>query len=392
MHAHHFAAPGDTQSGAETAITLTSGVLRARIDRADWPLDALCDFAARDNPRRAFLVVSRLLGRHIPARPSTMRASVRDLAAQLPADLPGPVLVVGLAETAICLGQSVHESYRALTGRDDVAFLHSTRQLLDHPLLCRFEEPHSHASTHLIYRPLWDEALTRSFRSLVLVDDEVSTGTTLANLAAALAAELPALETIRVATLADWTGSTDWLDRMPRPAACASLLAGKLAWEAGAPLPPETAPDNFDRAALALGTMARHHNFGRLGRTDIADDADHLADALDLPPASRIRVVATGEFTYPPFRFAERLEALGHDVVVQSTTRSPARIDGAIRSRLRFGDNYGTAVPNHIYNVDLADPRLTIICHETPAGSVDPALVAALDAMMIDFGGGACSS
>lgn len=370
----------------ETAIALTSGVLHARIDREAWPLDALCDFAARDNPRRAFLVVSRLLGRHIPARPSAMRASTRDLAASLPADLPGPVLVVGLAETAVCLGQSVHEDYRHVTGRDDVAFLHSTRQELDHPLLCRFEEPHSHASTHLIYRPLWDEALTRSFRSLILVDDEVSTGTTLVNLAAALVADLPALEEIRVATLADWTGGDDWLRRMPRHAACASLLSGRLRWEAGTPLPPETEAASFDRAALALGAMTRHHNFGRLGRTDVATDGDHFADALDLPPASRVRVIATGEFTYPPFRFAERLEAQGHDVVVQSTTRSPVRIDGAIRSRLRFTDNYGTAVPNHIYNVDLADPRRTFICHETPAGSVDPALVAALDAQTIDFG------
>ena len=381
----------DSAAIGETAISLTSGVLRIRIDRADWPLDALCDFAARDNPRRAFLVVSRLLGRHIPAAPRLMRASTRDLAARLPADLPGPVLVVGLAETAICLGQSVHEDYRAVTGRDDVAFLHSTRQELDHPLLCRFEEPHSHASTHLIYRPVWDEGLTRSFRSLVLVDDEISTGTTLVNLAAALAEALPALEVIQVATLADWTGPDrtgkgDWLARMPRPARCASLLAGTLAWEAGAPLPPETAPASFDRAALALGRLDTHHNFGRLGRTDIAADADAIADGLDLPPASRIRVVATGEFTYPPFRLGERLEQLGHDVVMQSTTRSPARIDGAIRTRLSFADNYGTAVRNHIYNVDPDDRRLTLICHETPLASVDPALVAALDARVIDFG------
>lgn len=379
-------AASPTSIADTVSIALTTGTLHARIDRAHWPLAALCDFAARDNPRRAFLVVSRLLGRHIPAKPSTMRASTRDLAGLLEADLPGPVLVVGLAETAVCLGQSVHEDYVRLTGRDDVAFIHSTRQELDHPLLCRFEEPHSHASTHLIYAPEWGEGLTARFRSLVLVDDEVSTGTTLGNLATALAEKLPALEAVRVATLADWTGSIDWLQRMPVPARCASLLAGKLEWQAGAPLPPETATDTFDRAALALGAMARHRNFGRLGRTDIAVDVEAIAAALDLPPASRVRVIATGEFTYPPFRLAERLEAMGHDVVMQSTTRSPARIDGAIRSRLRFSDNYGTAVPNHIYNVDLDDPRVTIICHETPEGSVDPELVATLDAITIDFG------
>ena len=100
-----------------------------------------------------------------------------------------------------------------------------------------------------------------------------------------------------------------------------------------------------------------------------------------LPPRSRLRIVGTGEFTYAPFRLAEQMAGQGHDVVVQATSRSPARIGGAIGSALRFEDNYGTGVANYLYNADPADGRVTWVCHETPG--VDPALLAALGATAI---------
>lgn len=356
------------------SVPLATGTLHLDVARADWPLDALCDFAVRRNPRRAFLIVSKVLGRHIPVAPSVMRASVRDLAARVP-DLPGPVLVVGLAETAVCLGQSVFEELARRPGFDGL-FIHSTRQQIDHPLLCRFEEPHSHASAHLIYRP--DGIDLADVRSLVLVDDEVSTGNTLVNLATALIEHLPQVEQIVAAALTDWSVGSDWLTRMPRPAGCASLLHGSLRWEAGAAPPADTS--SFDRAAPALGRLDDHRNWGRTGW-----DGGALDPPTPPSTAERIRIVCTGEFTYPPFLFAERLEQAGHDVVVQSTSRSPALPGGAIHHTLAFEDNYGTGLPNFLYNVDPADRRLTLICHETPIGSIDPALIQALEATPLRF-------
>jgi len=372
----------DTLVSTTRTFELAAGTVTIDIARADWAFDDLCGFAARDNPRRAFLVVSKVLGRHIPVAPSVMRASFRDLAARVP-DLPGPVIVIGLAETAICLGQGVHEELLRRWDRDDVFALHSTRQHLDRALLARFEEPHSHASRHLLYRP--DDPRAAHARSIVLVDDEVSTGTTLVNLATALTEALPALEQIVVVSLTDWSNGTV-ADRMPRPATAVSLLAGDLRWTPREPRAPSAEPPAFDVAARALGAMATHHNFGRAGRLDIADERDALADTLALPPNSHIRVVGTCEFTYPPFRLAERLEAEGHDVVVQSTTRSPALIGGAIGRRLTFADNYGTPVANYLYNADPAEDRVTLICHETLPDSVDPRLVEALDARTLYFG------
>ena len=366
-------------------IALAGGTLGVRVAHADWPLEDLCAFAARDNPRRAFLVVSKVLGRHIGTAPATMRATFRDLAARITPDLPGPVIVVGLAETAICLGQGVHEEFVRRTGRHDVLFLHSTRQLLDQPVLTRFEEPHSHASSHLIYRPHDLAGKYAAPRSLIMVDDEISTGTTLTNLAAALTIALPSIEVIVAATLTDWSLDHEWMSLIGRSAQTVSLLSGTLTWEGPGGLGRSNHPQ-FDASARALGAMTSHRNFGRLGRADIARECDALASTLRLPPASRVRVVGTGEFTYPPFRVAEVLEAEGHDVVIQSSTRSPVHIGGPIRRGLRFADNYGTAVANYLYNAEPADGRVTILCHETPRGSIDAEAISALSARTLYFG------
>jgi hypothetical protein len=363
----------------ERTVRLESGRLTLSVATSDWPLDRLCGFAARRNPRRGFLIVSTVLGRHVPARPSEMRASLRDLAAKMP-DLPAPVLVVGLAETAVGLGHGLFEELHrsGLCG----GFLHSTRQVVDAPLLGRFQEPHSHASAHLLYRPA--EIDLAAVRSLVIVDDEVSTGTTLVNLARALAPALPRCEAIVAATLTDWSGSADWLERMPWPARCVSLLRGRLDWA------PDGAPagdDAFEAAAGALGALLAGGPFGRLGIAEPAGFRLPDLGALALPPGSVLRVVGTGEFTYPPFLLAERLEQAGHDVVVQATSRSPVRLGGAIGHALAFADNYGGGIANFLYNADPAEERLALICHETSPGTVDPALVSALRARTLYFGG-----
>ncbi|MFN3726679.1 MAG: phosphoribosyltransferase domain-containing protein [Allosphingosinicella sp.] len=357
-------------------VELPTGTLSLSVERALWPLDALCDFATRRNPKRAFLIVSKVLGRHIPAAPSLMRKSMRDLTAQVPDDLPGPVLVVGLAETAVCLGQGVYEELARRPGWNGL-YIHSTRQQVHAPLLCRFEEPHSHASAHLIYRP--ESSDLDLVRSLVLVDDEISTGTTLANLAGALAEHLPSLERIVAASLTDWSGGRDWLGLMPRPATSASLLSGRMTWEPNGSVV-DVEASTFDSAAPKLGILDQRRNFGRLGWRD---EALPLPEP-QIPAGAPVRVVGTGEFTYPAFLLAERLEQAGHDVVMHSTTRSPALPGRAIRHILKFHDNYAPEIANFLYNCDPASPRLSLICHETPG--IDAQLVKALGATHLDFG------
>lgn len=370
-------------------VPLSAGELTLTLVRQDWLLESLCDFAVRRNAKRGFLVVSKVLGRHLPARPSAMRAAAGDLASRIDGDLPGPVLILGLAETAVCLGQSVHEAYLARTGRRDVAFLHSTRQLVDGAeLLARFQEPHSHAPAHLIYRPI-DPAVRDAVlgaRSLVLVDDEASTGTTFVNLAAALGEALPRLAHVRTAVLADWSGG-DYLQRLLRGSEAHSLLEGRLSWSPSDAPPPAGEP--APTVAAGFGRAPAGSNFGRFGRLDVASNGDVLANALPSAPGRRVLVLGSGEFTYPAFRVAEILERRGCDVVVQATTRSPVRIGGAVACALDLTDDYGSGAPHFLYNQRLEPGRDVYIGHETAPGSVDPALLAALNATPLAFGAAA---
>src|SRR3546814_919943 len=133
-----------------TKIELSKGTLELVIEHAA-ELDAFCDFAARANPKRGFLIVSKVLGRHLPASPNAMRGAMDELGQKLPADLPGPIVFLGMAETATALGQGVFAAYLDAQERQDVVYLQSSRQIVDGAeLIASFEEGHSHATTHLI--------------------------------------------------------------------------------------------------------------------------------------------------------------------------------------------------------------------------------------------------
>jgi hypothetical protein len=350
-----------------TRVELSTGTVEARTQGA-WSLDDLCGFAARNNARRGFLVVSKVLGRHVPVKPSVMRRSFQDLAAMLDPDLKGPVLFVGMAETATCLGQGVHEEYLEMTGRTDVATMHSSRQVMPGEVMLTFVEPHSHASDHLLYMPEDEDVLdvVMNARTVVLVDDESSTGTTFVNLANALIGRIPSIERIETVVLADWTGERKYLDDMPVPAGATSLLRGTLRW-----IPREgVVKETVHPPRGAMGRLEGDGGFGRKGRLDVAQETDALADVVHEAEPTRYLVLGTGEFTYPPFRIAEELERRGHDVVVQATTRSPVHVGGAIGCAMTFSDNYGTGVANYLYNQRKEEGRRVVVCHETPDGSV----------------------
>lgn len=357
-----------------STVELATGVLRIRVDRADLPLAELCDFATRMNPRRGFLFVSKVLGRHLPARPSVMRDSQRRLAARLPASLPGPVVIIGLAETAVALGQGVHAEFVARTGRDDVLYLQTTRYALDRAPAMTFEEEHSHAPRHLLHQPAApaDRALLRSARSLVIVDDEASTGRTLVNVARAFARIAPGLERSAAVVLTDWRPEPD------AEVEVLSLLRGSYEFSPRADAPPVEMPRVAGDGRPRTSLLPR--NYGRLGLRRPPVVPPELVRGLDVAPGARVLVLGTGEFCYLPMLIAEALEQAGADVRCQSTTRSPARLGHAIGSAMTFLDNYGDGIPNFLYNVRPLDYERVIVVYETPRDTVQAGLIDTLRA------------
>ncbi|MET0397101.1 MAG: phosphoribosyltransferase domain-containing protein [Longimicrobiaceae bacterium] len=369
-------------------VALPTGELAVRVDEAAAPLDRLCGFAARRNPRRGFLFVSRVLGRHVPVRPGRMRWAQARLAARIEPDLPGPVLFLGLAETATGLGQGVHEAWRRRTARADTLFLHSTRYGLEREPLLEFREEHSHAPAHLVYRPASPALgrMLRHVRSVVLVDDEASTGTTFLNLARSLVGVLPALERATTAVLTDWCGEARrgvLRTAMPVPTRMVTLLAGSYVFTPapgfGAAAPPAAGGSGAAKDAL----IPRDH--GRLGgRVDPAR-VQAMARRLFRRPGERVLVLGTSEFVHPPYLLAAALERLGADVRFQATTRSPALVGHALGCALQFTDSYGDGFPNWVYNVRREAYDRVLVCHETPEDTLDPVLLAELAADTVAF-------
>lgn len=199
----------------------------------NFELEDLFLMAGRKNPKRAFLFVSKILGKHIPVNPkqailggrliglmigekieAIKEINYHIIAKALKDDnfsdealvyadsklisLSKPTLFVGFAETATALGNSVFAQFKG----DNICYIHTTR---DELLECRsafdFEEEHSHAVSHFCY-PLKEEFLSE-FERIVLVDDEITTGKTALNLIEAINNKYPKKEYI-IASILDW--------------------------------------------------------------------------------------------------------------------------------------------------------------------------------------------
>jgi hypothetical protein len=185
-------------------------------------MQALIQVALRRNPRRAQLLVSTVLGKHLAADPRVIAGTGRLLGALVgrtldgldgpapaawvraaaatvsgadpgallvlldagaPTTAPPGVLTFGFAETATALGHLVADQLGS-------GYLHSTRRRDGSvPIAAEFAEPHSHATGHLL-RPD-PPALLDGDGPVVLVDDELSTGRTALNVIEALHAIAP---------------------------------------------------------------------------------------------------------------------------------------------------------------------------------------------------------
>ena len=184
---------------------LDTGQLRVEIDVNGERADEYFDVAQRINPRRPFLFVSKVLGRHIPVKPSTMAASYEELAQPVTFNPNDVVTVIGMAETAVGLGAGVHNAL--LEKGANSLYISSSRHQAG-PAFCEFREEHSHAQCHYLHQPLdeKDQAHLASTTVLVLVDDEATTGKTFVNLLQALRdSGLNTFASLYTVTLTDWS-------------------------------------------------------------------------------------------------------------------------------------------------------------------------------------------
>lgn len=223
-----------------THVYNIAGSLQVTVSEKDnpfgLPISSLFHMAARNNPKRSFLFVSKLLGKHIPIDPHISLLAGYALAVLLcrhlqperstelepllqqtmkgltdPTEAPGvyrrliaerlsvpmPLKLLGFAETATALGHAMFDAFEA-----NATYLHTTRELLaDRESVLQFDEEHSHAVAHRCYAErsdYWDDG-----EIVVFVDDEMTTGKTTLNLIRDMHAKFPRKRYV-VASLLDW--------------------------------------------------------------------------------------------------------------------------------------------------------------------------------------------
>jgi adenine/guanine phosphoribosyltransferase-like PRPP-binding protein len=364
-------------------ISLPTGQLSVWFrQRSSFTAEELLGYGARDNRKRGFLFVSKVLGKHVRVKPSEMLRVHKTLAQQV-CEILHPIqssgIVIGMAETATGLGMGIFRELQDLTTHTTWStYFQTTRYACQRVLDATegklvFEEAHSHATELSLEIPSRGSEQYQSLttgETILLVDDEISTGNTFANLLRALRIINPSFKQVIIATLTDL--SNGLVEQRLREVEgiegvlVVSLLEGSYHFE----------PNEREVASRTTGAVkedsskiqpARWSRFSaRKGISKLVNvPAELILECEKHLSRNACRIVGTNEFMDAAFQVALQLEEHGWQTTVQSTTRSPVLISHDIKSYRAVVDPYCTVTPNYIYNFELAEDENLVVVHES---------------------------
>ncbi|WP_335869876.1 phosphoribosyltransferase family protein [Bacillus sp. 2205SS5-2] len=373
----------------------------------ELPIEALFKMAARINKKRAFLFVSRVLGKHLRVSPydpliisalltlqyankeseqnkklvyALLSDSLAEKKAGYESFLTQKVklfedsIIIGFAETATALGHGVFDSV------SNGYYIHTTReQMRDQVPVLTFEEEHSHAVDQLCFS---NRGFFENEKPIILVDDEMTTGKTTLNIIRDLHTKFPRKKYVVLAIL-DWRSSEHQAqfrkleEELAISIETVSLISGDFhcvgnALENGdsnlrEDIPQLPAVDWLDLSSVFTASSYLPRNgsnapfIKETGRFGLAFDempAIHLAckEAAKIIERKRmesnILCIGNGELMYLPMKIASFMEG---NVYVQSSTRSPIHSERAehyaINEKTHFMNPEDQATNHFLYNI-----------------------------------------
>lgn len=327
------------------------------------------------NAKRSYLLVNPLQAKHLPVPPSAALGMMRALGRTVKESFPAVDLVIGFAETATAIGLAAAHELGA-------PYLQTTREPLPGEWV-EFREEHSHAPEQLLYGDFLKEHLPKA-RTVLLVDDELSTGKTVRNMVGRLRHLYGGQAQYVTASILYRLGEAD--EAAMKSMAMRSVYLARprerdyereaSKWKTAAPKKAEECPA-FSEETFLTGIPSPDPRLG-VHPLDYVERwnayASRAADALAGNGASsrRFLLLGTEECMLPALLVGRELESRGHEVFCHATTRSPIGIlseEGyPITSGWQISSFYEEGRATYIYNLDRGHPGYDDVVVVSDAG------------------------
>lgn len=344
------------------------------------------------NAKRSWLLVNPLQAKHIPVSPTVSLEMMRTLGNRLAEDYPTAKLVVGFAETATAIGAAV-----ASCLSEDCVYVHTTREPLGNTegMIC-FQEEHSHAVEQMLYGGKL-EAWLDATDTVLLVEDEISTGKTMVNMVKQLKAQYPALAEKKLVAasvlnrvseenmqlMADNGIDCVYLVKLPDAdytAAVAELSVAEAAPACACEAAEWNKIENVRLPDPRVGVSVGEYEAA------LSVFCDGLCDRLEavLNGAGSVLVLGTEECMYPAIKLGEALEQrfAQRTVRTHATTRSPIGVTDAadypIFCGVKLQSLYDGERTTYLYDLAKYDAVLIVTDAAAPANEGVSGLVSGL--------------
>ena len=346
------------------------------INYLDKPVEDVIKMAKRhNNPKRDFLFVNTLLGKHIAVQGRDalmMHRALGDKVYELFKEKGWEnkkVLLVGFAETATALAQNImfySLKFKEKFPLNIVGYTQTTREglLSNQYTNIAFEEEHSHATSQKLY---FDKEL--DYDVVLFVEDEITTGNTILNFISQFEKHQSGKD-YAVASILNWQNDKDAKTFSEKGVEVAFLVRGKMKGK----LPSFSIEEGkeydlyHDDADYKVNLTLCHNP--RLPMTaeqfskyvSFGDNKDkEFSKLISLKDSKKkTLIIGTEENMFIPIFFAVIIDA-----DVKATTRSPIESsleDGyPISSRLKLNSAYESGRVTYLYDMDLGNYEQFVI-------------------------------
>lgn len=323
----------------------------------------------KKNPKRDFLFVNPLQGKHLHVNPAKTFQLFDELVSAITNSVNPheKIIVIGLAETATAIGH-----YIASSLPNCIYYMQTTREEIPNAkFLLEFLEEHSHATEQFLYG---DVSKLNGCDRIIFVDDEVSTGKTELNFIREIE-QLGLHLRYGVASLQNWQDDA-WTQKFKDlNIDTYFVLKGKLndlsakvnvkpsennvVYPHIIPHPKVLLVKNAVSDFVKERTGAAPYNLHEFTEEIYSSVSSALAGNMP-DKDDAVLVLGTEEYMFTPMVFAKALsEHVGVDIQFHATTRSPIETseecDYAIQNRYPIASCYDSARNTYIYNLEKYD-------------------------------------